>query len=145
MYKNRIFFIREENDIKQKDLANSLNISQSLISRWESGTDIPSIKRINDLSNYYKISLDYIFNFTNKKSYNNSTYKEIDKIVVGKRLQSIRKKYNLTLRALATELNTTSSTLSAYESGKTLILTAFAIQICKKYNISLDWLYGKIN
>lgn len=145
MYTNRIFFIREENDIKQKDLANILNISQSLISRWESGTDIPSIKKINILSNYYKISLDYIFNFTNEKSYNNSTYKEIDKIVVGKRLQSIRKKYNLTLRALATELNTTSSTLSAYESGKTLILTAFAIQICKKYNISLDWLYGKIN
>ena len=145
MYTNRIFFIREENDIKQKDLANILNISQSLISRWESGTDIPSIKRINILSNHYKISLDYIFNFTNEKSYNNSTYKEIDKIVVGKRLQSIRKKYNLTLRTLATELNTTSSTLSAYESGKTLILTAFAIQICKKYNISLDWLYGKIN
>lgn len=145
MYTNRIFFIREENDIKQKDLANILNISQSLISRWESGTDIPSIKRINILSNYYKISLDYIFNFTNEKSYNNSTYKEIDKVIVGKRLQFIRKKYNLTLRALATELNTTSSTLSAYESGKTLILTAFAIQICKKYNISLDWLYGKIN
>ena len=145
MYTNRIFFIREENDIKQKDLANILNISQSLISRWESGTDIPSIKRINILSNYYKISLDYIFNFTNKKSYNNSTYKEIDKVIVGKRLQSIRKKYNLTLRSLATELNTTSSTLSAYESGKTLVLTAFAIQICKKYNISLDWLYGKIN
>lgn len=144
MYSNRIYFIREDNDLTQEDLGNILKVDRSIISKWENGKSIPPIRKINILSNRFNVSFDYIFNLSKNKSVdkiNNS----LDLCVIGKRIVEIRTKYNLTLRDLAKELNTTSSTISAYETGKNLILTAFALQLCKKYNLSMDWLYGKTN
>lgn len=144
MYSNRIYFIREDNDLTQEDLGNILKVDRSIISKWENGKSIPPIRKINILSNRFNVSFDYIFNLSKNKSVdkiNNS----LDLSVIGKRIVEIRTKYNLILRDLAKELNTTSSTISAYETGKNLILTAFALQLCKKYNLSMDWLYGKTN
>ena len=134
MYSNRIYFIREDNDLTQEDLGNILKVDRSIISKWENGKSIPPIRKINILSNRFNVSFDYIFNLSKNKSVdkiNNS----LDLSVIGKRIVEIRTKYNLTLRDLAKELNTTSSTISAYETGKNLILTAFALQLCKKYNL----------
>lgn len=144
MYSNRIYFIREDNDLTQDELGNILKVDRSVISKWETGKSIPPIRKINILSNRFNVSFDYIFNLSKNKNVdkiNNS----LDLDLIGKRIVEIRTRYNLTLRDLAKELNTTSSTISAYETGKTLILTAFALQLCKKYNLSMDWVYRKTN
>ena len=126
----------------QKDIAKILNIDRSTYSTWETNLKIIPLKHLNNLSNYYNISMDYILGLTNKKI----KYKklnELDKKIIGNNIKKLRSNNNLTLRDLAKILNTTSSTISAYETGKTLLLTAFAIEIAKKYHLSIDELCGK--
>lgn len=63
----RIKDLREDRDLKQKQLADLLNISQTTYSRYESGVlDIPSISLIK-LANFYNTSIDYILGLTDNK------------------------------------------------------------------------------
>lgn len=144
MNEKRLFDLRKYKDLSQIKLADYLGITQQTYSLWEKGTKIIPLKHLNNLSNFYEISMDYIVGLTDEKN-NSGIIKltELNKNEIGSRIKKIREDNNLTLRDLAKELNTTSSTISAYETGKTLILTAFAYQICIKYNVSLDWLCGK--
>lgn len=144
MNEKRLFDLREYKDLSQIKLADYLGITQQTYSLWEKGTKIIPLKHLNNLSNFYEISMDYIVGLTDEKN-NSGIIKltELNKNEIGSRIKKIREDNNLTLRDLAKELNTTSSTISAYETGKTLILTAFAYQICIKYNVLLDWLCGK--
>lgn len=135
--------IREDNNLTQKDIAKILHITQQNYSLWENNTKIIPLKHLNNLSNYYNLSMDYLLGLSNIRYYEN-TIPTIDKKIIGKRLKEFRIKNNLTQEQLAVILNTTHSTISAYENGKTTILTAFAYEICKKYNISMDYLCGKI-
>lgn len=144
MNEKRLFDLREYKDLSQIKLADYLGITQQTYSLWEKGTKIIPLKHLNNLSNFYEISMDYIVGLTDEKN-NSGIIKltELNKNEIGSRIKKIREDNNLTLRDLAKELNTTSSKKSSYETGKTLILTAFAYQICIKYNVSLDWLCGK--
>ena len=142
---NRLYNLREDNDLYQKDIAKVVGIKARTYSSWETGNKIIPLKHLNTLCNYYDVSMDYVLVLYNTKG--NSKIRKIktlNKIEIGKRIKMIREKYNLTVRDLANKLNTTPSTISAYENGKTLILTAFAYQICKEYNISLDWLCCRV-
>ena len=105
---------------------------------------IVPLRHLNDLCNYFNVSMDYITGFTNKKNYD-IIRKDLDRELIGKRLRKFRKSRNLTQEQLAKEINTSHSTISGYEHGKNMILTAFAYNIAKKYNISLDWLCGRID
>lgn len=140
----RLFFLREEQDLFQNDIANILNVKQVNISNWENGKEIIPLTKLNMYANYFNVSLDYIMKLSDKKipSINRNT---LDKILIGKNIKIIRMQNNLSQQDLANVLNTTKSTIWAYEAGKTLILTAFAYQICVKYNVSMDWLCGRVD
>lgn len=140
----RLFFLREENNLTQEDMAKILNVSRVAISQWETGKEVIPLEKLNVYSNYFNVSLDYILQISNVKQYK-IVKKFIDPNSVGKRILYIRHKFNITQEELARQLNTTHSTISAYESGKTLILTAFVYEIAIKYNLSLDWILGKID
>ena len=140
----RLFFLREEQDLFQNDMANILNVKQVNISNWENGKEIIPLTKLNMYANYFNVSLDYIMKLSDKKipSINRN---DLDKILIGKNIKIIRSQNNLSQQDLANVLNTTKSTIWAYETGKTLILTAFAYQICVKYNISMDWLCDRVD
>ena len=60
--------LREDNDLLQKDVAKYLNITQQQYSLYEKGIrDLP-IELLINLSNYYKVSTDYILGLTNNKT-----------------------------------------------------------------------------
>ena len=101
------------------------------------------IKHLLILCDYFKVSLDYLFNFTNQNLY--VKQKETDKMILSKRLKDFRKENKITQKKLAQELNTSQSTIADYERGKNMIPTPFLYTICKKYNISADYLLGRIN
>ena len=64
----RIRNLREDKDLKQKEIANHLNITQQQYSLYEKGIrDIP-IDLLIKLADYYNVSLDYIVNRSNKKN-----------------------------------------------------------------------------
>lgn len=62
----RIRDLREDRDMKQRELAAYLNCSQQVYSNYELGQrDIPTEVLIK-LSSLYQVSVDYILGITNK-------------------------------------------------------------------------------
>lgn len=134
--------LREEYDLTQLKMSEIMNVSKSNYARWETNESIIPLKHLNNLCNYFNVSMDYITGLSKEKNYI-IINKKLNKELIGKRLKEFRENNNLTQEELAKQINTSHSTISAYESGKTILLTAFAYDICKKYNISLDYLCGR--
>lgn len=134
--------LREEYDLTQLKMSEIMNVSKSNYARWETNESIIPLKHLNNLCNYFNVSMDYITGLSKEKNYI-IINKKLNKELIGKRLKEFRENNNLTQEELAKQINTSHSTISAYESGKTMLLTAFAYDICKKYNISLDYLCGR--
>ncbi len=56
--------IREDRDIKQKDIAKYLNVSQNTYSQYETGVISLTAETLIKLSNYYDVSIDYLLDRT---------------------------------------------------------------------------------
>ena len=142
MNSTRFTDLREELELSKKELAQKLDVSPSVYGRWERAKATIPTERMYQLSNFYRVNLDYLLSFIDDKVEILSD-DEIDMDLVSKRIKEIRTDTGETLRAFVKRLNTTNSTWSAYETGKVLILADFLLEICKKYNYSADWILGR--
>lgn len=66
--RNRFKDLREDRDIKQKEVVIYLNISQQQYSLYETGIREIPINLAIKLAKYYNVSLDYIFYLVDKKN-----------------------------------------------------------------------------
>ncbi len=57
--------IREDNDIKQKDIAKVLNVSQNTYSQYETGVIALTAEILIKLADFYGVSVDYLLDRTN--------------------------------------------------------------------------------
>lgn len=69
MFKN-LRGIREDRDIKQKDIAQYLNVSQNTYSQYETGVISLTAEVLIKLSEYYNVSIDYLLDRTNNPTIN---------------------------------------------------------------------------
>ena len=67
MYIKRLKDLREDNDLTQKEIANSINVKQQSYSYYETGERNIPIEKIIDLAYYYNTSIDYILGITDEK------------------------------------------------------------------------------
>ena len=144
MYMDRLRELRNNRNITQATLSSLLEIHEYVYGQYEREYVIIPLKHLNTLSNYFNVSLDYIFEFTNTINYE-YTNTEINSLLSGQRLKEFRKDNKLSQVKLAALLNTVQPVIANYENGKHLIATPFLYQICKKYSISADYLLGKID
>lgn len=56
--------IREDRDIKQKDVAQFLNVSQNTYSQYETGVIALTAEVLIKLSKFYGVSVDYLLDLT---------------------------------------------------------------------------------
>lgn len=70
MYLRRLRDLREDKDLKQIDIANILNIQQTVYSRYERGYQNIPLEHLLTLADFYNVSLDYIFERTNNTKIN---------------------------------------------------------------------------
>lgn len=56
--------IREDNDLKQKDIAKYLNVSQNTYSQYETGIISLTAEVLIKLADYYNVSIDYLLDRT---------------------------------------------------------------------------------
>lgn len=141
MENDKLFELREYNNLTQKAVGEILGVRQQAYAEWEKGKKIIPLKHLVTLANFYNVSIDYLTGLSrNKKVF--YTYKTLNKEEIGKRIVYVRNLYNIKQKDLAKILNTSPSTVCAYEKGNTLILTAFLYQIAREYNISIDWFIG---
>lgn len=66
----RIKNLREDMDLKQKELAKALDISQRAYSHYENGTRKIPTDILIALADYYNCSIDYLLGRTKKKEIN---------------------------------------------------------------------------
>ena len=59
--------LREDNDIKQQELADYLHVKQTTYSKYELGQVNIPIEVFMKLADYYDVSVDYLLGRTNKK------------------------------------------------------------------------------
>ena len=64
MYLRRLRDMREDRDLKQIDIAEILNIQQTVYSRYERGYQNIPLEHLLTLADFYGVSLDYIFERT---------------------------------------------------------------------------------
>ncbi len=63
----RLRALREDLDIKQKDIADYLHIKQNTYSQYENGQRQLPIEVLIQLAKYYKVSTDYILELSDNK------------------------------------------------------------------------------
>ena len=136
--------IREKNNLSQVKAAEILGISDRTYGHYETQYQIIPINHLVTFCNYFNTSLDYIFEFTNIKNYDNFN-NDLSNKIAGERLKIFRKNNKLTQVKLAVTLNTTQAVIANYERGRNLIATPFLYDLCKKYKISADYLLGRTN
>ena len=76
--------MREDNDIKQKDLADYLHIRQNTYSQYENGQRQLPIEALVALAKFYGTTTDYILGLTDEQSPRGENGKENKKEKKGK-------------------------------------------------------------
>ena len=142
MYGKRLKNLRERNGITQEQLGKKIDVTKQAYHHFETEYTIIPIKHLNALCNFFNVSLDYIFEFTNDTKYDNIKT-EIDLEKMKNRLKEFRKENGITQEKLADLLNVVKGTIGNYETARSVIATPFLYTISKKYNISADYLLGK--
>ena len=76
MFLKRLKDIREDNDLKQEDVARALGIKQQQYSEYERGVVLISIEKLDKLADFYNTSIDYLVGRTDeRKPYKKSILK----------------------------------------------------------------------
>ena len=142
MNENRLESLKDERDLKSKDVANYLNVNESTYSEWEHNKIPIPTRRILELADFYNVNIDYMLKLTDirKKITSNN---DLDLKLIGNRLKAIRKDLNLSLRQLGDELNCSFSSLGSYERGENLINCEILISLSKYSRYSIDYILGR--
>ena len=69
MFFRRLRDLREDNDLKQKDIAKLINCSQKAYSNYELGVHEIPIDLLIALAELYKTNTDYLLGLTDNKTY----------------------------------------------------------------------------
>ena len=68
MYENRLRDLREDRDLKQRDIAELLKVHQTTYSDYELGRLNIPVAAIHTLADFYEVSVDYLLGRTNTKA-----------------------------------------------------------------------------
>ena len=68
MYENRLRDLREDRDLKQKDIAELLKVHQTTYADYELGRLNIPVAAIHTLADFYEVSVDYLLGRTNTKA-----------------------------------------------------------------------------
>jgi len=59
-FEEKLIMLRKSKGMSQEELAEKLQISRQAISRWESGTTLPDVPNLIQLSNLFGVTTDYL-------------------------------------------------------------------------------------
>ena len=67
-YAERLYELRTEKGLSQKEAANDLGVSQALLSHYEKGIREFGLDFLNRAADYYKVTTDYILGRTDSRA-----------------------------------------------------------------------------
>ncbi len=69
MFSNTLRKLRKENKLSQAELGKILNLAQRTISSYENGERFPDEITLNNIADYFNVSMDYLLGRTKLRSY----------------------------------------------------------------------------
>lgn len=106
---HRLEDVRLLNNYSRFQIVELLGVSKRAYINWENNSEIIPIRRLMQLSNIYRINIDYLMCLTNIKLTKNIK-SDIDIENISFRVREIRTELNLTIRELAEILSIDNST-----------------------------------
>ena len=89
MSTNCLDLLKDERDLKSKDITKYIRVDKSTYSEWEhSKIPIPT-RRLIELANYYEINIDYLLRLTDNRC-NIKGNISLDLKKIGKRIKEIK-------------------------------------------------------
>ena len=140
--RNRIKDLREDNDMKQKDIAKHLKIKENTYCKWENNSNDIPLEKCNELANYYHVTMDYLLGLSNNHLHIDKSY-NINWNKLTKRLKELRKEYGYTQTFLGEKVGFHQKTYSNFETGINKPTTFKLLIIAQFYNVSMDYLVGR--
>ena len=64
----RLYELRNKNNLSQEELAEVLDVSRQSISKWENDKAYPEMTRLLFMSDYFDVSLDYLMRGIEKEN-----------------------------------------------------------------------------
>lgn len=140
--------IREDNDFKQREVAEKINMNRSGYANIEAEITYTKLQHFLDFCNLFNCSMDYAARLTNKNNTEHLiTIDKIDKKVMAERLTILENETGSEAKDIAKELGVNQSTYSRYknEKFKYYMQTLMVKRLAKDYGYSMDWLTGRSN
>jgi transcriptional regulator with XRE-family HTH domain len=76
MLNNKIKELREQQNLKQEELAEKLNLTRRRISTYERNESEPDIQTLKDIAKYFNISTDWLLELSDIKNRENLSVEE---------------------------------------------------------------------
>lgn len=130
------------NDVKQKELAAYLSISDNIVSYFVKGTRVPNTEQIIKIANFFNVPTDYLLDTDwNKKT--NSNFKGRDGIFA-KRLRELIKTKGIKHGDIADKkvLNVSRQAVGQYCNGTALPPADKIVILARYFDVSADYLLG---
>lgn len=67
-FPDRLKQLRKEKELYQKDLADKLNLGRATVGGYEQGTRFPDKETLNQLADFFDVSVDYLLGRTDQRS-----------------------------------------------------------------------------
>lgn len=142
----RLKELRKSNNLKQKDIAKIIGLTERGYSHYENDRDIPSDVLIS-LAKFYNTSSDYILYLTDQvKPHSRTKYiknQNVNKLNINK-LKDLREDKDLYQKDISKIIGKARSSYSYYENGGD-ISTDVLIKLAIYYNTSIDYILGITN
>lgn len=61
----RLFELRTERELSQRNIAKIMNVSQGTYNNWENSNTQPSIEQLIALADFFEVSVDYLIGHSN--------------------------------------------------------------------------------
>lgn len=139
---DRIRNTREDHDLTQRELSEILKVKRSTYAMWELGDVHIPIEKLQELADYYHVSMQYLVGLTNNKTETVDKTK-VTKELLGTILKAKRLEHNLTQMQVAVHLGINQSAYAYYEYGQAQISIDKLCQLANLYKTTIDALCGR--
>ncbi len=134
--------LRIKNKLKQKDMADLLNVKVGTYKMYENNIRLMKLYELNIISNYFHVSIDALLSLKRNQILTNVCDRINYKFLKFK-LKLIRKSNHLTQKELAKEFNIAVNLVSKYENKPQFISLNYLYLFAKKFDVSVDYMCGK--
>ena len=133
--------LRTKHGLSQRDVARYLNVPLSVYKLYETNLRPMKIQELNDLSNYFKVSLNTLLGLSNNLK--KANYFDLDYKYLKFSLKYVRRMNRVSQKDLAKEFKLSIPTIARFEKQPERLKADYLCMFAKRFHVSVDYICGK--